>query len=370
MSSAAQTRLLVLCVDRDNDLFEKTGISSPVIGRDACLKAAEALALADPEEADANAIFAAIKEYDTLKSKGFAPEVAIVTGKFAGGVESDAKVRDELMQVKATFPVEGVVFVSDGFEDEYLLPIVQTIIPIFSVRRVVIKHSGSVEESYVVIGKYLKMLIFDPRYSKYFLGIPGLFLLIFASLILVGFVNQAMLGALFFVGILLTIRGFGVDALLGKAKKLSPSSYIRVFSVLGMIIMFIVAFYRGFTAIGLTPEYKIVASDPSRLPEFLSLLSGLMIENGLLYMWIGGGIYYMGHILYTFIRESLYRAFKYTVGIITLILLYFPLMELSQVLKDPTRSPFSVVSTLLMGLALLFVILSFAYLKIAERRSK
>jgi hypothetical protein len=45
-------------------------------------------------------------------------------------------------------------------------------------------------------------------------------------------------------------------------------------------------------------------------------------------------------------------------------------MELSQVLKDPTRSPFSVVSTLLMGLALLFVILSFAYLKIAERRSK
>ncbi|MGQ9780972.1 MAG: DUF373 family protein [Nitrososphaeria archaeon] len=370
MSSVAQTRLLVLCVDRDNDLYEKTSISSPVIGRAACLKAAEALALADPEEADANAIFAAIKEYDTLKSHGFNPEIAIVTGKFAGGVESDTKVRNELLQVKKTFPAEGIVFVSDGFEDEYLLPIVQAVTPIFSIRRVIIKHSGRVEESYIVLGKYFKMLIFDPRYSKYFLGVPGLFLIIFGSLILVGYVNQAMLGALFFVGILLMMRGFGIDTLIRKAEKLSPSSYIRIFSVLGMILMFIVAFYRGFTAIGLTSEYRIVSSDPSRLPEFLSFLSGVMMENAILYMWMGAGIYYMGHIFYTFIRESLYRAFRYTVGIITLVLLYPPLIELSQVLKDPTRSPFSVVSTLLIGLALLFVILSFAYLKITQRRTR
>lgn len=370
MIGTAQAKLLILCVDRDNDLYEKTQISSPIIGRAACLNAAEALAISDPEEADANAIFAAIKEHDKLKSQGQGVEISIITGTFGGGVESDTKIRQELLQIKERFPADGIIFVSDGFEDETLVPILQTIIPIISIRRVIIKHSGRVEESYAVLGKYLKMLLFDPRYSKYFLGFPGFFLLIVASMILLGFVSQAIVGALFVLGILLIIRGFGIDVFVGKARKINPSSYIRVFSILSMILMFIVGVYRGFVAISGTAEFKVVANDPSKLLDHLSFLSGLMIENSLLFIGIGAGIYYVGHILYTFIRESLYRAFRYTIGIVMIVLLYFPLIELSQILKDPNRNPFSVVSTLLIGLSLLFILLSFAYLKIAKRKSK
>ncbi len=54
-------KLLVLCVDRDNDIGEKSNIKTPVVGRKDCLYAASELALSDPEEADANAIFAAVK---------------------------------------------------------------------------------------------------------------------------------------------------------------------------------------------------------------------------------------------------------------------------------------------------------------------
>ncbi|MEM4140399.1 MAG: DUF373 family protein, partial [Nitrososphaeria archaeon] len=78
MAGKLQEKVLVLCVDRDNDLYQKTGITSPVVGREECLRAAENLAIADPEEADANAIFAAIREYDSLISKGLKPEIAIV----------------------------------------------------------------------------------------------------------------------------------------------------------------------------------------------------------------------------------------------------------------------------------------------------
>ena len=46
--------LLVIAIDRDNDLGRKTGIRSPVIGRDANVKAAIELGLADPEESDTN----------------------------------------------------------------------------------------------------------------------------------------------------------------------------------------------------------------------------------------------------------------------------------------------------------------------------
>ncbi len=45
---------LVLAIDRDNDLGRKTGIRSPVIGREANLAAAQELGLADPEESDTN----------------------------------------------------------------------------------------------------------------------------------------------------------------------------------------------------------------------------------------------------------------------------------------------------------------------------
>ena len=32
-------KLLVICVDRDNDVGEKAGIKTPVVGRDSCIEA-------------------------------------------------------------------------------------------------------------------------------------------------------------------------------------------------------------------------------------------------------------------------------------------------------------------------------------------
>ena len=58
--------LLVICVDRDNDLGKKAGVKGPVIGREKNLEAASKLALADPTESDANSIFAAVKKYDEV----------------------------------------------------------------------------------------------------------------------------------------------------------------------------------------------------------------------------------------------------------------------------------------------------------------
>ena len=75
----AKTKLLVLCVDRDDDLGIKAKIKGPVVGRDAVLKAATKLGLADPEDSDLNAIFEALRVYDSLP-KDVVKEVAVVTG--------------------------------------------------------------------------------------------------------------------------------------------------------------------------------------------------------------------------------------------------------------------------------------------------
>ena len=48
VSASTSNKLLVICVDRDNDVGEKAGIITPVIGRDACIEAAQRLALRRP----------------------------------------------------------------------------------------------------------------------------------------------------------------------------------------------------------------------------------------------------------------------------------------------------------------------------------
>ena len=56
----------MLCIDRDDDIGSKGGIETPIVGRDACINAGTRLALEDPEDADSNAIFGAVKVYEEL----------------------------------------------------------------------------------------------------------------------------------------------------------------------------------------------------------------------------------------------------------------------------------------------------------------
>ena len=125
MSAATTERYLVLCVDRDDDLGRKTGISTPVVGREGVVSAATSLAIADPEEADANSIFAAVKKLDELNRMGLSCEVAVACGTPNGGFEADRKLRHEVEGVLGSGTYTGIVFVSDGGEDEQIMPVLQ-----------------------------------------------------------------------------------------------------------------------------------------------------------------------------------------------------------------------------------------------------
>ena len=100
VNASTANRLLVICVDRDNDIGEKTGIVTPVIGRNSCIEAAQRLALEDPEDADSNSIFAAIKTYEDLISKGYQAEVVTIAGIKDRGVQADQKILSEAAPLK------------------------------------------------------------------------------------------------------------------------------------------------------------------------------------------------------------------------------------------------------------------------------
>ncbi len=261
--TAAQTqkRILILCVDRDGDLEVKAGIKTPLLGRTANLDGAVALALKDPEEPDANAMFEAVRLYDRLhdeKQPEEVFEVATISGSDLGGVSADRKLVSELNNLLESFSANEVILVSDGFSDEAVLPLVESRVPVSSVRRIVIKHSESIEETAAVFTKYIRLLVDNPRYARMALGLPGLLVFIFGVLWAIN--NYVYPGAIYFYGIAIVIvvggfllfKGFGVDratkGFYEWARDYSPPSLpmqISNYTVIAGILCIAVSVYLG-----------------------------------------------------------------------------------------------------------------------------
>jgi putative membrane protein len=204
-------KTLVLCVDRDDDIGYKAKVPSPVIGREAALAAATALALADPEDSDVNAIFEGIRMYDDLVARGEEAGIAILAGDHLDMLRGDRKIAADLEEVIRLTGAGASILISDGAEDEYVLPIIQSRIPVSSVRRVIVSQMPNLESSYYTI----KKLIDDPKISRVFLVPIGLAMLLYAVATLMGYPEGATVIVLGVVGTYVLFRVFGLDTIIG-----------------------------------------------------------------------------------------------------------------------------------------------------------
>lgn len=254
-----QKKVLILCVDRDGDIGTKTEIKTPLIGREENLNAAVALALKDPEEPDANAMFEAVRIYDRLFSEektGEVFEIATISGSELGGVGADRKIVAELNDVLNSFPANEVILVTDGYSDEAVLPLVESRVPVSSVRRIVVKHSESIEETAALFTRYFKMLIENPRYSRIALGLPGILFMILGILAIFGLVHYYLMAFVIVLGVFMLVKGFGVDKAARKfyiwMKEYSPPPLpvqISTFSTLAGFLCIAIGIYLGWNAV-------------------------------------------------------------------------------------------------------------------------
>ena len=262
-------RILVLCVDRDDDLGMKAGISTPILGRKENVNAAASLALRDPEEADANAMFEAVRIYDNLKKSAKGQEeheVATIAGSDLEGVEADRQLVAELTEVLNTFSATDVILVTDGYTDEMVLPLIESRVPVTSVRRVVIQHSKSIEETAALFSRYMKILVENPRYSRILLGMPGILLIVLGVLWYFDYLAYAGIALAIVVGGFLVIRGFRLDKTAHNFVKwirdYSPPPFtvqIASFSTLAGILLVLVGGYLGGTAVA---NFAAPVTDP------------------------------------------------------------------------------------------------------------
>ena len=346
VNASTANKLLVICVDRDNDVGEKAGISTPVIGRDACIEAAQRLALEDPEDADSNSIFSAIKTYEDLISKGYQVEVVTIAGVKNRGVQADEKILVEIRKVLEQFSANGAVIVSDGEDDESVIPVIQNVLPVVSVQRVVMKVSRSVEYSYAVFGKYLKMIAYDSRYSKFFLGVPGILLLIGGIASIFELTTEIFAVLVSILGGAFLIRAFDIDKVWSSWSKPTPMGFIRMFTVVTGVLLILSSVPAGIGAIA--PE--LIESNTEVVEKITDqIIIGQFVAGALPILWMGMGAIFAGILLSNWIG-GIPRQISDILRIIVLISLYPIILQFTNLMVHD-ESSFTLIPPLLGGLA-------------------
>ena len=346
VNASTANKLLVICIDRDNDVGEKAGITTPVVGRDACIEAAQRLALEDPEDADSNSIFAAIKTYEDLISRGYKVEVITVAGVKNRGVQADEKILAETRQVLEKFAANGAVIVSDGEDDESVIPVIQNVLPVVSVQRVVMKVSRSVEYSYAVFGKYLKMIAYDSRYSKFFLGVPGILLLIGGIATVFDFTAEIFAVLVSILGGAFLIRAFDIDRAWSNWSKPTPMGFIRIFTMVAGILLILSSVPAGISAV----DSKLIEDNPELITMITDkVIIGQFVAGALPILWIGMGAIVAGILLSNWIG-GIPRQISDILRIIVLASLYPTIAQFTNIMIYDEES-LTLIPPVLGGLA-------------------
>jgi len=224
---------LVICIDRDNDLGEKAKVITPVVGRGANIAAAVSLATMDPEDSDTNTIFGGIRILDELRSLGVDADIVSFAGDKNVGTISDRRIAEQLDEFLSKQEVKSAIFVSDGAEDETLIPIVQSRVKIDSVRRIIVMQSENLESTYYMIKNFLK----DPRFLQTFFVPIGLAFIIYAIMTAAKQPELALIGTFFVVGVYMILRAYALNEKIVLAwRDLKQSFYTQKLSFVTTVV--------------------------------------------------------------------------------------------------------------------------------------
>lgn len=280
---------LVICIDRDNDLGEKAKVITPVVGRGANIAAAVSLATVDPEDSDTNTIFGGIRILDELRSLGVDADIVSFAGDKNVGTISDKKIADQLDEFLSKQDVKSAIFVSDGAEDEALIPIVQSRVKIDSVQRIIVMQSENLESTYYMIKNIFK----DPKFLQTFFVPIGLALIIYALAVATSNPQWAIIGTFLVVGIYMILRAYAFNdkILLGWAD-LKSSFYkhqLSFVTTIAAILLIIIGTVNGAISVWNLTGF-------SDISYYGFLLISLFIKKAILWYASAVFIYLLGKI--------------------------------------------------------------------------
>ena len=176
----------------------------------------------------------ALHQHDNLAEaggEGDEVEIAILTGDEKVGVRSDRAIAAQLEEVVAEFQPDQAILVTDGAEDEAVLPIIQSQVRIDHVEKIIVKQSKGIEGTYYYIVKALE----DPKWRAKMLVPLGAIMAIFGlGIMLPDSLGGVVIGSLPLIfGLFILSKGLGIEATVGRiAQEMRENADAAMFSSL------------------------------------------------------------------------------------------------------------------------------------------
>jgi putative membrane protein len=184
-------------------------------------------------------------------------------------------ISKQLDTVLQYIDADGIVLVSDGAEDENVLPIVESRAKVISLNRVVVKQSEALESTYYIILDFLKEVTTDPKLARLVIGVPGIALILF--MFMGPNAWRVILGV---VGILFVIKGFDLEEPLDRniaaLKESLVTDKASFFTYIIAALVALAGLLRGYQAV------DIFSSSIDAIPFFIFASKDLLVAAGLL----------------------------------------------------------------------------------------
>lgn len=290
--------LLIICVDRDDDIGRKTGAETPIIGREKVEEIAHEFGVTDPEDSDLNALFQAMQIYDEEEGEA---EIVVLTGSSKHHRNPDRAIARQLEEVLTELDASSAIVVTDGAEDEGVIPIVESRLKIDGVRRTVVRQAQNLENAYHV----LKQLLRDPETRGTILIPLGILLMLFPINIVMEYLNypNAALGVTTaLLGIYFLVKGLGLDDRVEDITEVAREgiysgkvSLITYFIAAGLLVIGVASGFGSVQQLVENEEVVVVGL----VPLAMAFLYGAVV-----WLTFGGVVSSIGRILDEYIQKD------------------------------------------------------------------
>jgi putative membrane protein len=249
---------LVLCVDRAGDIGRTVGVSMPVDRWDAVRSLATEVGLADPEDSTVNCLLEALRVTRDLQGEDEDVVVAVVSGTADSTVGADRSVAAQIDTLLDRHDSDSAIIVTDSADDERLVPIVESRLPVDSVDRVVVRQARDIESTYYL----LKQFLADEELRSTVLVPLGIGLLLLPVLLVRFSFPVALAGLASLLGAAVLYKGLAIDTHLSRLPdRIREALYSGQVSVVTYAVaggLALVGAFLGALAVSRTAEGVVV----------------------------------------------------------------------------------------------------------------
>ena len=234
---------LVICIDRSGAIGRATNVPMPVAGWEAVRSLVTDAGLSDPEDASVNCLLESLRVARDLRDEREESVVAVVSAESETPVGADRSIASQLDDLVDRYDPRAAVVVVDSAEDERVLPIVESRMPVDSVDRVVVRQARDIESTYYL----LKQFLADEQLRSTILVPFGVALLLLPALFYWFSPAEAVAGVAGLLGAALLYKGLAIDRFVaGMPERVREALYAGQVSIVTYVVAAGLALVGGF----------------------------------------------------------------------------------------------------------------------------